>query len=186
MEVFGDDVQKEFFSGCYRLEQVTFAEDFPLLGDIEVAFGRQTAVFWLKRRFVTFTEMRGPGKETADRCLERLAEIIIADGFSLNMAEIYLFIAWLTAGKLGNLYDGSPARVATAFQTYLAKRKEVRIRLAIEREEQKHKKAQEENEIYLSSQEYFSRMIEYWRRKGDEKMADIFRERLEEAERSQS
>lgn len=182
LKTFGKDFQREFQRQNYLLDDLTFAEDFPLLEVIEDAFGVETAMFWLKERFRPFAEMWGPNRDVTERCLVQLAEIVLRDGKKLNVAEICLFVAWVTAGRLGNLYDGSPARVAAAFQTFLTKRREARNRVMAEREAQKAKEEWEARERILKSPEYCRRAIAFFESTGDKKNADRMREKLAKVE----
>lgn len=142
------------------------------------AFGTDTALFFLRTCFRSFTVMWAPSRETNDRLLNDLARIVLSDGMQLNTGEICLFVSWLKAGKMGNLYDASPVRISTAFQVFLEKRRQTRLQMIDEQREREEKALREEQRRQMDSPEYCLEMIEYFDNKGDKALAQAYRARL--------
>ena len=175
---FDVNVLQAFARQSLRLEDVTFDDAFPTLDTVSCAFSEEVALVWLEECFSSFTEMWSPSKDRNQRLLTRLAGIVLAEGRQLNLGEVCLFIAWLTSGKMGNLYDASPVRIACCFQSFLQERMAARGRLVAERERQAREQRLEEERNQRCSPEYLQDMVEYWEGRGDEAMARIFRTRL--------
>ena len=178
LDAFGDAFQRGFTQRSARLDEVMLDVSLPTLNDVMETFTFETAIFWLKKRFESFTEMWAPSRERNDRLLTQLAEIIFAEGRQLNLGEVCLFIAWLTSGKMGNLYDASPVRIACCFQTFLQQRASLKSSIIMEREMREYQQRLEDERNQRCSPEYLQDMVEYWTGRGDEEMARIFRTRL--------
>lgn len=107
-------------------ERVAMLADSPTLTDLNICYGKNTAVVFLIPQLFDISEFCGAKDKFTDRQIEQTAQLIAANYPWLKVMEIMTFCKQFKLGHYGHFYGSiDPMKITCALREFLVFRKEV-------------------------------------------------------------
>lgn len=107
-------------------EKIAILDDTPTLTDINISYGRNTAVMFLIPQLLNISEFCGAREKFTDRQIEETAHLIAANYPWLKVLELMTFFKQFKMGQYGQFYGSvDPMRIMSALREFLLFRREI-------------------------------------------------------------
>ena len=162
MVKYNPDLQAKLIRSGKSMGEIAQNANIPSLGLLNSTYGDITPIEWLKTQIGSLNDYAENGKGITSEQLTELANLILAEYYYLNMAEICLFVARFKLGYYGEFYGAiGPMKIAKSLRQFLNDRRIDCERWERERDiaekEAQHKKWAEEaitREEYLKLKQH--------------------------------
>ena len=107
-------------------EKIAILDDSPTLTDINICYGRNTAVMFLIPQLLNISEFCGAREKFTDRQIEETAHLIASNYPWLKILELMTFFKQFKMGQYGQFYGSvDPMRITSALREFLLFRREI-------------------------------------------------------------
>ena len=107
-------------------EKIAILDDTPTLTDINISYGKNTAVMFLIPQLLNISEFCGAREKFTDRQIEETAHLIAANYHWLKILELMTFFKQFKMGQYGQFYGSvDPMRIMSALREFLLFRREI-------------------------------------------------------------
>lgn len=119
LSTFNPDVQRDICGN----PDVCFFGGAPTLGQLNAAYGSQTAAMWLVPQLYNLSEYCGCKDKLEGNPLKECASVIATEFYFLSVSELMLFFHRFKSGRYGRFYGAvDPLVITTSIRDFLKER----------------------------------------------------------------
>ena len=123
MRDYNPDVQRHVIRIGATMAGLAKNEDIPTLGLLAATYGDETPVEWLVLQFGSLNDFAEVKSKISNEQIYELANMVLAEYYYLNAAEILLFIGRFKMGYYGAFYGSiDPMKITCGLRQYVRER----------------------------------------------------------------
>ena len=123
-------------TACIAHPERTFGGTAPALSVVSAAYGRNVAKMWLSIQLNNLSEFTGVKDKLTEVQIDELSDLILAQYWYLNVAEVMYYLQQVKAGRYGRFYGAVDAMaITTGLLKFLDERRKEIDRLETRRRE---------------------------------------------------
>lgn len=100
-------------TACIAHPDRTFGGTAPALSVVSAAYGRNVAKMWLSIQLNNLSEFTGVKDKLTEAQIDELSDLILAQYWYLNVAEVMYYLQQVKAGRYGRFYGAVDAMAIT-------------------------------------------------------------------------
>lgn len=156
MADYNSDLQSKLLSIGATHAGLAINTAIPSLGLLSSTYGHETPIEWLVIQLDTLNNFAEVKSKISDNQIYELAELILAEYYYLNAAEILFFLARFKTGHYGTFYGAiDPMKITCGLIQYVAERHKDIDRYEREQDRlQREDKSVKYNKLRVSYTEY--------------------------------